>query len=129
MRKPHVGDVIGAQVRLGRTAGALDEDEIGFGPQVLEALDGQAKEHKLPREQVIREVLLAQQPNKKFATVEELGALTVFLTAKAKHPNAGRLFANFLLSREGNAAAFQSAIYDTTHFPKQYESRFSFLAL
>jgi 3-hydroxybutyrate dehydrogenase len=46
-------------------------------------IDGQATAHRIPREQVIREVLLAQQPNKKFATVEELGALTVFLASEA----------------------------------------------
>jgi len=39
--------------------------------------------HNIPRERVIREVLLAQQPNKRFATVEELGALTVFLASDA----------------------------------------------
>ena len=33
--------------------------------------------------QVIRDVLLAQQPNKRFATVEELGALTAFLCSDA----------------------------------------------
>jgi NAD(P)-dependent dehydrogenase (short-subunit alcohol dehydrogenase family) len=44
---------------------------------------GQAKAHGIPREQVIRDVLLAQQPNKRFATVEELGALTVFLASEA----------------------------------------------
>ena len=38
--------------------------------------------HNIPRERVIREVLLAQQPNKRFATVEELG-LTVFLASDA----------------------------------------------
>jgi 3-hydroxybutyrate dehydrogenase len=32
---------------------------------------------------VIRDVLLAQQPNKRFATVEEIGALTVFLASEA----------------------------------------------
>jgi 3-hydroxybutyrate dehydrogenase len=31
-------------------------------------IDGQAKAHGIPREQVIRDVLLAQQPNKRFAT-------------------------------------------------------------
>jgi NAD(P)-dependent dehydrogenase (short-subunit alcohol dehydrogenase family) len=40
-----------------------------------------AKAYNIPREQVIRDVLLAQQPNKRFATVEELGALTVFLAS------------------------------------------------
>jgi 3-hydroxybutyrate dehydrogenase len=40
---------------------------------VLEAqIDSQAKMHRVSREQVIRDVLLAQQPNKRFATVEEL---------------------------------------------------------
>src|SRR5262249_54885807 len=33
--------------------------------------------HDISREKVIRDVLLAQQPNKRFATVEELGALSV----------------------------------------------------
>jgi 3-hydroxybutyrate dehydrogenase len=32
---------------------------------------------------VIRDVLLAQQPNKRFATVEEIGALMVFLASEA----------------------------------------------
>src|ERR1700752_3503983 len=48
-----------------------------YTPLVEAQIDGQAREHKLPREQVIRDVLLAQQPNKRFATVEELGALSV----------------------------------------------------
>jgi len=39
--------------------------------------------HGIPREQVIRDVLLAQQPNKRFAAVEELGALVVFLASAA----------------------------------------------
>jgi len=32
---------------------------------------------------VIRDVLLANQPNKRFATVEEIGALAVFLASDA----------------------------------------------
>jgi 3-hydroxybutyrate dehydrogenase len=32
---------------------------------------------------VIHDVLLAQQPNKRFATVEEIGALTAFLCSDA----------------------------------------------
>jgi 3-hydroxybutyrate dehydrogenase len=54
-----------------------------YTPLVEAQIDGQAKAHNSPREQVIREVLLAQQPNKRFATVEELGALTVFLASEA----------------------------------------------
>ncbi len=48
-------------------------------PLVEAQIDGQARAHGISREQVIHEVLLAQQPNKRFATVDELGALTVFL--------------------------------------------------
>jgi 3-hydroxybutyrate dehydrogenase len=48
-------------------------------PLVEQQIEGQAKSHNLPRDRVIKEVLLAQQPNKRFATVEEIGALAVFL--------------------------------------------------
>jgi 3-hydroxybutyrate dehydrogenase len=54
-----------------------------YTPLVETQIDDQAKAHGIPREQVIREVLLAQQPNKRFATVEELGALAVFLASDA----------------------------------------------
>ncbi|HVM77983.1 MAG TPA: SDR family oxidoreductase [Stellaceae bacterium] len=37
----------------------------------------------MSREAVVRDVLLAQQPNKRFATVEEIGALTAFLCSDA----------------------------------------------
>jgi 3-hydroxybutyrate dehydrogenase len=52
-------------------------------PLVEAQIEGQAKAHGIPREQVVRDILLAQQPNKRFASVEELGALTVFLTSHA----------------------------------------------
>jgi 3-hydroxybutyrate dehydrogenase len=52
-------------------------------PLVEAQIDGQAKSHGIHREQVICDVLLAQQPNKRFATVEELGALSVFLASDA----------------------------------------------
>jgi 3-hydroxybutyrate dehydrogenase len=54
-----------------------------YTPLVEAQIDGQAKAHGISREKVIRDVLLAQQPNKRFATVEELGALTVFLASDA----------------------------------------------
>ena len=50
-------------------------------PLVEAQIEAQAKTHMIPREQVIRDVLLAQQPNKRFATVEEMGALAVFLAS------------------------------------------------
>jgi 3-hydroxybutyrate dehydrogenase len=54
-----------------------------YTPLVEAQIEGQAKAHGIAREQVIRDVLLAQQPNKRFATVEELGALAVFLASEA----------------------------------------------
>ena len=48
-------------------------------PLVEKQIDDQARSHGIPRDQVIRDVLLVNQPNKKFATVEEMGALTAFL--------------------------------------------------
>jgi 3-hydroxybutyrate dehydrogenase len=48
-------------------------------PLVEKQIDDQAKAHSISKDRVIKEVLLKQQPNKKFATVEEIGALTVFL--------------------------------------------------
>ena len=52
-------------------------------PLVEKQIDDQARSHGIPREQVIRDVLLANQPTKKFATVEEIGALTAFLCTDA----------------------------------------------
>jgi 3-hydroxybutyrate dehydrogenase len=52
-------------------------------PLVEAQIEAQAKSHGIPREEVIRDVLLAQQPNKRFATVEEIGALAVFLASDA----------------------------------------------
>jgi 3-hydroxybutyrate dehydrogenase len=52
-------------------------------PLVEAQIDGQARSHGIPRDQVIRDVLLAQQPNKRFATVEEIGALATFLASDA----------------------------------------------
>ena len=54
-----------------------------YTPLVEAQIEGQAKSHGLPREQVIRDVLLAQQPNKRFATTDELGAIAVFLSTDA----------------------------------------------
>lgn len=54
-----------------------------YTPLVEAQIDGQAKAYGIPREKVIRDVLLAQQPNKRFTTVEQLGALSVFLASDA----------------------------------------------
>lgn len=44
-------------------------------------IEGQAAAHGIPRERVIREILLAREPSKRFATVEEMGAIVVFLAS------------------------------------------------
>jgi 3-hydroxybutyrate dehydrogenase len=54
-----------------------------YTPLVEAQIEGQAKSHGIPREQVIRDVLLAQQPNKRFATTDELGGIAVFLASDA----------------------------------------------
>ncbi|QJP12352.1 3-hydroxybutyrate dehydrogenase [Starkeya sp. ORNL1] len=53
-----------------------------YTPLVEAQIEGQAAAHNLPRERVVREVLLAQQPNKRFATVEQMGAIAVFLAGE-----------------------------------------------
>lgn len=48
-------------------------------PLVEKQIPATAKAQGMTEEQVIRDVLLAAQPTRKFATVEELAALAVFL--------------------------------------------------
>jgi 3-hydroxybutyrate dehydrogenase len=48
-------------------------------PLVANQIPGQAKAHNMSEEDVIKKVLLAEQPTRKFVTVEELGGLTAFL--------------------------------------------------
>lgn len=52
-------------------------------PLVESQRDGQAKSHDLLREQVIHHVPLAQQPNRRFAPREEIGALASVLCSDA----------------------------------------------
>jgi len=54
-----------------------------YTPLVEAQIDSQARAHGISREKVIHDVLLAQQPNRHFASVEEIGALTVFLAGDA----------------------------------------------
>lgn len=48
-------------------------------PLVEGQIDDQAKAHNMPRERVIREVILAAQPSKRFVEVEEVAALALYL--------------------------------------------------
>jgi 3-hydroxybutyrate dehydrogenase len=54
-----------------------------FTPLVEAQIADQARAHGIAREAVIRDVLLAQQPNKRFASVEEIGATVAFLCGEA----------------------------------------------
>jgi 3-hydroxybutyrate dehydrogenase len=58
-------------------------------PLVEGQIDEQAKAHNMPREQVIRDVMLASQPNKRFADIAEIGAITVFLCSDAARSITG----------------------------------------
>ncbi len=48
-------------------------------PLVENQIAAQATAHGLPRERVVREIILAAQPTKRFVTVEEIAALAIFL--------------------------------------------------
>jgi 3-hydroxybutyrate dehydrogenase len=72
----------------GVTANAICPGYV-WTPLVDKQIDDQARAHAISREDVIRKVLLAQQPNKRFATVEELGALAVFLASEAAQSITG----------------------------------------
>ncbi len=58
-------------------------------PLVEAQIEGQARAHGISRDSVVRDVLLKQQPNKRFATVEEIGALAVFLASEAGNSITG----------------------------------------
>lgn len=51
-------------------------------PLVEKQIDEQAKSHQIPREQVVRDIFLKKHPNKRFSTVEEIGAAVSFLCSK-----------------------------------------------
>jgi 3-hydroxybutyrate dehydrogenase len=52
-------------------------------PLVEKQIDDQAKVHGIPRENVIRDILLAPQPNKRFAEIDEVASLALYLASNA----------------------------------------------
>jgi len=52
-------------------------------PLVENQIPATMEEYGMEREQVIRDVMLARQPSKKFATVEQIGGTAVFLCSAA----------------------------------------------
>lgn len=52
-------------------------------PLVEAQIPDQAKTHNMTEEEVVQKVMLEAQPTKQFVTVEQVGALAVYLTTKA----------------------------------------------
>ncbi len=68
--------------RSGVTCNAICPGYV-WTPLVEKQIDDTARARGITREQVVNDVLLAAQPSKRFATVEELGQLAVFLSSPA----------------------------------------------
>jgi 3-hydroxybutyrate dehydrogenase len=66
----------------GVTANAICPGYV-WTPLVQKQIPEQAKAHHMGEEDVIKQVLLKEQPNRKFATVDQIGALAVFLCSEA----------------------------------------------
>jgi 3-hydroxybutyrate dehydrogenase len=58
-------------------------------PLVDKQVVDQAKVHNLPEERVIREVILAAQPTKRFIEADEVAAFAVFLCSEAARSVTG----------------------------------------
>ena len=52
-------------------------------PLVERQIEDQANSHGIAPDQVVRDILLKNQPNKRFATVEEIGGIVAFLCSPA----------------------------------------------
>jgi 3-hydroxybutyrate dehydrogenase len=68
--------------RQGITCNAICPGYV-LTPLVEKQIDDQAKTHGLPRAEVIDKVMLERQPSKRFVTVDEVAALSVFLCSDA----------------------------------------------
>jgi 3-hydroxybutyrate dehydrogenase len=62
-------------------------------PLVEKQIESQAKVHGLPRENVIRDIILAAQPTKRFVEVEEVAALALFLSGESAKSITGAAIA------------------------------------
>lgn len=52
-----------------------------FTPLVEKQIDDQSRVHGIPRENVIRDIILAPQPNKRFAEIDEVAAMALYLAS------------------------------------------------
>jgi len=69
-------------------------------PLVEAQIKGQAKVHNLPEEKVIRDVILASQPNKKFVEISEIAAVALMLCG-----TSGKSFNGASLTLDGGWTA------------------------
>ena len=67
--------------RTGVTCNAICHGYV-WTPFLETQIAEQARAHGISQERVITDVLLTSQPNRRFATVEEIGALTAFLCSE-----------------------------------------------
>ncbi len=72
----------------GVTANAICPGYV-WTPLVERQIEDQARAHAIPRERVVKEILLAKQPTKAFAEAGEVGALAVFLASDAARSITG----------------------------------------
>jgi 3-hydroxybutyrate dehydrogenase len=73
---------------FGITANAICPGYV-WTPLVEQQIDDQAKSHGISRDRVIKEVLLAKQPTRKFAQASQIGELAVFLASDAAQSITG----------------------------------------
>jgi 3-hydroxybutyrate dehydrogenase len=66
----------------GITANAICPGYV-MTPIVEKQIDDQARVHGVPRQNVIREVILAPQPTKQFVKIEDVAALALYLASEA----------------------------------------------
>ncbi len=69
-------------------------------PLVQGQIKDQAKANNMPEERVVKEIILASQPNKRFVEPAELGAMAIFLCSEA-----GRSITGAALQMEGGWTA------------------------
>ena len=67
----------------GITANTICSGYAGPTPIIDMQVKDQSRAHGIPEEDVIRDVILANQPTKKFVKLDELVALTLFLASDA----------------------------------------------
>jgi len=77
-----------AEAKLDATCNAICPGYV-LTPLVEGQIEDQMKAHKMSREEVLDKVMLTRQPTRNFATVDQIGATTVFLCSDAAQQITG----------------------------------------